>query len=76
VVDTIHNIYVGTSEFSSLICNIKRILMSNPNVVIKFIKHQANMVSHTLTRVAISWSKRTFETLPLCIIAYLNNEML
>jgi ribonuclease HI len=54
VVDAIHKLSVGNSEFSSLICNINNILLSNPNFVVKFIKRQANMVAHTLDRAAIS----------------------
>jgi hypothetical protein len=77
VVDAIHNLHGGTSEFSYLICNIKHILLSKPNFVVKFIKRQANMVAHTLAKAASSWSRCcTFETLPLCITAILNNEML
>jgi hypothetical protein len=38
VVDAIYNLHSGTSEFSAIICNIKRILSSNPNFVVKFIK--------------------------------------
>jgi hypothetical protein len=43
----------GTSEFSAIICNVKNILSSHPNFVVKFIKRQANMVAHTLARAAI-----------------------
>ncbi|CAJ2633313.1 uncharacterized protein LOC123892252 [Trifolium pratense] len=77
VVDAIHNIKSGSSDFSSLICHVKHVLLSNPNFVVKFIKRQANMVAHTLARVAISWSSRCiFETLPLCITTLLSNEMI
>ncbi|GAU27275.1 hypothetical protein TSUD_125560 [Trifolium subterraneum] len=77
VVDAIYNFHGGSSEFSSIICNIKNALLSNPNFVVKFIKRQANMVAHTLARAAISWSNRcTFDLLPLCIMPLLNNEMI
>jgi hypothetical protein len=49
VVNDIYNFHGGTSEFSSLICNIKNVLMLDLNFVIKFIKRQTNMVVHTLT---------------------------
>ncbi|KAK2459206.1 hypothetical protein QL285_006272 [Trifolium repens] len=76
VVDAIHNIYGGVSEFSSIICSIKSILLVNPNFVVKFVKRQANMVAHTLAKTASSWARCcTFKNLPLCITAYLNNEM-
>jgi nitrogenase subunit NifH len=51
-VDAIYNLHVGTSKFSPLICN-KRVLLSNTNFVVKFIKRQANMVVHTLARAII-----------------------
>jgi ribonuclease HI len=77
VVDAIHNIHGGASEFSSIICNINRMLLANPNFVVKFIKRQANMVVHMLAKAASSWARCcAFETLPLCITAYLNNEIL
>jgi ribonuclease HI len=53
-VDAIHNSSSGLSEYSSIICNIKNVFNRNPNFVVKFIKRQANMVAHTLARVAIS----------------------
>jgi hypothetical protein len=40
VVDAIHNIHGGASEFSSIICNINRMLLANPNFVVKFIKRK------------------------------------
>jgi ribonuclease HI len=77
VVDAIHSLHSGSSEFSTIIRNVKCILLSNPNFMVKFIKRQANMVAHTLARADISWSSRvTFETIPLCITNYLNNEMM
>jgi ribonuclease HI len=77
VVDAISNLRSGTSEFSAIICNVKNILSSHPNFVVKFIKRQANMVAHTLARAVISWSSRYLvETIPLCITSYLNNEMI
>jgi ribonuclease HI len=77
VVDAIHHLRNGSSEFSFLISNTNNILSCNQNFMVKFIKRQANMVAHTLARAAISWSCRcTFETLPLCITPLLNNEMI
>jgi ribonuclease HI len=54
VVDAISNLRSGTSEFSAIICNVKNILSSHPNFVVKFIKRQANMIVYTLARVVIS----------------------
>jgi hypothetical protein len=77
VVDAIHRLSSGFSEFSAIICNIQNILSRNPNFVGKFIKRQANMVAHTLARVASSWASRCIcEILPLCISSLLNNEMI
>jgi hypothetical protein len=77
IVDAIHRLHGGSSEFSLLICHINNMLLSNPNFKVKFIKRQANMVAHTLARAAISWSSRCiFETLPLCISQLLINEMI
>ncbi|XP_045828732.1 uncharacterized protein LOC123920515 [Trifolium pratense] len=77
VVDAISHLRGGSSEFSFISCNIKNILLCNPNFKVKFIKRQTNMVAHTLARTAVSWSYRcTFETLPHCITPILNNEMI
>jgi ribonuclease HI len=77
VVDAIHHLRDGSSEFNFLICHIISILRCNPNFMVKFIKRQTNMVAHVLARTAISWaSRRTFETLPICITVILNNEMI
>ncbi|PNX88586.1 trypsin/chymotrypsin inhibitor [Trifolium pratense] len=76
VVDAIHHLRGGSSEFSSIICHINKILSCNPNFKVKFIKRQANIVAHTLARAVISWSSRsTIESLPTCITCLLNNEM-
>jgi hypothetical protein len=53
-VNAIHNLRVDLSEFSSIICNIKNILLLNLNFVAKFIKRQTNIVDHTLARTIIS----------------------
>jgi hypothetical protein len=37
VVDAIHNLSSGFSEFSSIICNITNVLDRNPNFVVKFL---------------------------------------
>jgi hypothetical protein len=77
LVDALHHLRGGTSEFSLLVHHINNLLLSNPNFSVKFIKRQANMVAHTLARAAISWSSRcSFETVPLCISTLLINEMI
>jgi ribonuclease HI len=77
VVDAIHNLRLGISEFSSIICNIRNVLSQNQNFVVKFVKRQANMVAHNLARAAIVWASRyVVDVLPLCITPLVNNEMI
>ncbi|PNX61250.1 cytochrome p450, partial [Trifolium pratense] len=66
VVDAVHRLHSGSSEFSFLIRHVNNIMLCNPNFKVKFTKRQANMVAHTLARAAISWPRRCdFETLPI-----------
>ncbi|MCH83955.1 RNA-directed DNA polymerase (Reverse transcriptase), partial [Trifolium medium] len=58
VVDAIYHLRGGSSEFSSIVCNINNILLCNPKFKVKFIKRQVNMVAHTLARAAVSWHSR------------------
>jgi hypothetical protein len=53
-----HHPHGGSFEFTFLVSHINNILSCNLNFMIKFIKQQPNMVAHTLTRTAISWSRR------------------
>jgi ribonuclease HI len=77
VVDAIHNIRLGISEFSSIISHIRNVLSLNQNSVVKFVRRQANMVAHNLARAAIVWASRyVFDVLPLCITLLVNNEMI
>jgi ribonuclease HI len=77
LVDAIHHLRGGNSEFSLLVSNINNFLACNQNFLVKFVRRQANMVAHTLARAAISWARRcTFKTLPLCITRLLHNEMI
>jgi ribonuclease HI len=76
VVDAIYAKHNGVSEFSSIIHSIKLLLNCNPNFEVKFIKRQANMAAHNLTRAVISWSSRTFfNSIPRCIEHIIMNEM-
>jgi ribonuclease HI len=54
LVDALHHLRGGNSEFSSLVSYINTLLLSSPNFSVKFIKRRANMVAHTLARAAIS----------------------
>jgi ribonuclease HI len=77
VVDAIHTSRDGVSEFSSLICNIKNMLLANSNFVVKFVRRQANMVAHSLARAAISRPRRdVIDILPPCIATLLYNEII
>jgi hypothetical protein len=53
-------------------------LSENPDFEVKPIKRQANMVTHTLDRAAVSWARRhIFALISPCIDTYLhNNEMI
>jgi hypothetical protein len=68
----------GVSEFSFVIHKIKCMLSENPGFEVKPIKRQANMVTHTLDRAAVSWARRhIFALISPCIDTYLhNNEMI
>jgi hypothetical protein len=71
VVDAIYAPHDGVSEFSSLIYNIKNVLLLNPNFVVKFVKRQVNMVVHTLDIAAIFRPSRdVIELLPLVLLSY------
>jgi ribonuclease HI len=77
VVDAIHNLRSGISEFSSIISHIRNVLSLNQNFVVKFVRRHANMVAHNLARAAIVWASRiVFDILPLCITPLVNNEMI
>jgi ribonuclease HI len=76
VVDAIQYFHGGNSEFSLLVSHINNLLSSCRNFMVKFIKQQANMAAHSLSRAAISWYSRCiFETLPIYISSLLFNEM-
>jgi hypothetical protein len=76
VAGAIHTKHVGVSLFSTLISNIKNLLLLNSNFEVKFVKRQANSVAHKLVRTANSWASRcVFHLIPLCIEHQLLNEM-
>ncbi|XP_058741552.1 uncharacterized protein LOC131613929 [Vicia villosa] len=66
----------GSSEFITIINYIKLLLLNFPNIKVKFIKRQANMVAYTLAKAANSWSRRClFDVIPPCITFHLINEI-
>jgi ribonuclease HI len=68
VVGAANSNHVGVSLFSTIICNIKNLLLLNPNFEVKFVKRQANSVAHKLARAANSWASRcVFYSVPPCI---------
>jgi ribonuclease HI len=76
VVDAISSRQAGISEFSMLISNIQSMLRMNNYFEVKFVKRQANKVAHSLARAAFSMSRRrVFDSVPRCIVSYLNNEI-
>ncbi|KAK2456441.1 hypothetical protein QL285_003807 [Trifolium repens] len=54
VVGAANSNHVGVSLFSTIICNIKNLLLLNPNFEVKFVKRQANSVAHKLARATNS----------------------
>jgi ribonuclease HI len=76
VVDAISSRQAGISEFSMLISNIQSMLRMNNYFEVKFVKRQANKVAHSLARAAFSMSRRRiFDSVPRCIVTYLNSEI-
>ncbi|PNX95459.1 replication protein A 70 kDa DNA-binding subunit [Trifolium pratense] len=66
----------GNSEFSLIVADIIKIMLSCINFEVKFVRRQANMVAHTLARATISWASfYRYEIIPLCIERLLVNEM-
>jgi ribonuclease HI len=77
LVDAIHHLQDGVSEFSLIVRNINNMLLANPNFLVKFVKRQANLAAHTLARVACSWPRRCiFNSIPTCITTILSNEII
>lgn len=75
-IQAIHSNHTGGSEFNFIIKSIKTLLHVSPNFEVKFIKHQANSIAHSLRREANSWSRRSvFNLIPLCIEQYLINKL-
>jgi len=58
----------GDSEFYIIVSNIIYQLSLHSNFEVKFVRRQANMVAHTLTKTTCSWvSHRIFYSYPSCI---------
>jgi ribonuclease HI len=77
LVDAIHHLHDGVSEFSLIVRIIKDVLLANPNFLVRFVKRQANLAAHTLARAACSWPSRcTFDSIPSCITTILSNEII
>jgi len=78
LVDAVHSVAVGISEFSSIVLNIRGLLSSISNFEVKFFRHQANILAHNLVKVASSSAIRQvffFYFVPPCIYHYLINDM-
>ncbi|XP_058783396.1 uncharacterized protein LOC131658078 [Vicia villosa] len=66
----------GVSDFSLIVSSIRNLLFYFPNFEVKFVKHQANSVTHSLAKAADSWTRRSwFNVLPPCIATLLINDM-
>lgn len=55
VVDAIHANVPDFSEFGSIIPECRKLLFNHPNFLVKFVRRQANVVAHSLARVATSY---------------------
>ncbi|XP_058774507.1 uncharacterized protein LOC131648802 [Vicia villosa] len=76
VVQAVNSNATGCSELSFIFLSIKRMLVSFPNFGVKFVKRQANVVAHSLTKAANSWSRRSsLSIIPSCIEFHLINDM-
>jgi len=65
----------GDSEFCVIVSSIIYQLSLHFNVEVKFVRRQANMVAHTLTRATCSWdSHRIFYSYHSCIEHWLIND--
>jgi ribonuclease HI len=59
VVDAIHAKQSCASKFSAIISSINMLLNFSSNFKVKFIKRQANVAAHILTRATNSWFSLT-----------------
>ncbi|GAU41378.1 hypothetical protein TSUD_398150 [Trifolium subterraneum] len=76
LIDPIHMKRRGNSEFLSIVHDILSLMSSFINFEVKFVRRQANLVSHTLARAANSWASfHRFENIPFCIERLVFNEM-
>lgn len=68
VVDGIHSSNEDFFEFGSILFECKRILNLNPTFGVEYLRMQANVVAHSLAKVATFWSSfQIFYYLPSCI---------
>lgn len=68
MVDSIHSQSLDLSEFGSIISACKRLLALNTTYRVVYVRRQANVVAHSLARVATLWpSPQVFDYLPSCI---------
>ena len=60
VVDAFHSSRLNYSEFGYLVSRYRSLASLIENVSIIFVKRQANMIAHTLTRAACSFASPSF----------------
>lgn len=77
VVNAVNSPNIVVSKFGEVIQKCREVLALNPNFVVKFVGRQANVVAHSLARVATSWpSPHIFDLLPSCISDAIMNDIL
>lgn len=57
VVDSLSSRVIDLSEIGSVIFECKRLLSLNPTFGVGYVRRQANVVAHSLARVATFWSR-------------------
>jgi len=76
LVDALTSPAVLISEFGNLVSQCRRLLSSNPDYVVSFVKRQANKVAHTIARASLSHpSLYTFNDVPSTMYYLFMNEM-
>lgn len=76
VVDSLTTQQASFLEFGIILYICRSILESTQNIQVKFIRRQANIVTHYLTGTSMCYaSPQVFNSPPTCIVQHLINEM-
>jgi len=76
LVDALTSPAISISEFGNLVSQCRRLLSSNLDYVVSFVKRQANRVAHTIARASLSHSSpHTCNDVPSTMYSLFMNEM-